>query len=64
MGLPQGVTLSLTPDTQKIKAHNLGTYQATFTVDYNVPSGTYKITMMAYSENGVFDTIQIDLIVP
>lgn len=64
MGLPEGVTMSITPDTQKIKAHNLGTYQATFEVGPNVPSGTYKITMMAYSENGVFDTIQIDLIVP
>ena len=64
MGLPEGVSVAITPDTQKIKAHNLGTYQATFEVGPNVPSGTYKITMMAYSENGVFDTIQIDLIVP
>jgi len=64
MGLPQGVSVSIAPDTQKIKAHNLGTYQATFEVGPNVPSGTYKITMMAYSDNGVFDTIQIDLIVP
>ncbi|KYC52248.1 MAG: hypothetical protein AMQ22_00925 [Candidatus Methanofastidiosum methylothiophilum] len=63
-GLPQGVSVSITPDTQKIKAHNLGTYQATFEVGPNVPSGTYKVTMMAYSENGVFDTLQIDLIVP
>lgn len=64
MGLPEGVTMSITPDTQKIKAHNLGTYQATFEVGPNVPSGTYKLTMMAYSDNRVFDTIQIDLIVP
>ncbi|KYC46152.1 MAG: hypothetical protein APG12_00095 [Candidatus Methanofastidiosum methylothiophilum] len=64
MGLPQGVNVNITPGTQKIKAHNLGTYQATFEVGSNVPSGTYKITMMAYSDNGVFDTIQMDLIVP
>ncbi|HNR44746.1 MAG TPA: hypothetical protein PKH80_06230 [Methanofastidiosum sp.] len=64
MGLPQGISVSITPDTQKIKAHNLGTYQATFEVGPNVPSGTYKVAMIAYSENGVFDTIQIDLIVP
>ncbi len=64
MGLPEGVTMSITPDTQKIKAHKIGTYQATFEVGPNVPSGTYKVTMMAYSDNGVFDTIQIDLIVP
>lgn len=64
LGLPQGVTVEITPSSQKIKAHNLGTYQATFTVGTEVPSGTYKVTMMAYSDNGVFDKIQIDLVVP
>jgi len=64
LGLPQGVTVEITPNSQKIKAHNLGTYQATFEVGPDVPSGTYKVAMIAYSENGVFDTIQIDLIVP
>lgn len=64
IGLPQDVTFEITPNTQKIKAHKIGTYQATFEVGPNVPSGTYKINMMAYSDNGVFDTIQIDLIVP
>ena len=64
LGLPQGVTVEITPNTQKIKAHKLGTYQATFTVGPDVPSGTYKVAMMAYSEKGVFDTIQMDLIVP
>ena len=64
LGLPQGVTVEITPNTQKIKAHNLGTYQATFTVGTDVPSGTYKVAMIAYSDKGVFDTIQMDLIVP
>lgn len=64
LGLPQGVTVEITPNTQKIKAHNLGTYQATFTVGADVPSGTYKVAMIAYSDKGVFDTIQMDLIVP
>jgi len=64
LGLPQGVTVEITPNTQKIKAHKLGTYQATFTVGADVPSGTYKVAMIAYSDKGVFDTIQMDLIVP
>jgi len=64
LGLPQGVTVEITPNTQKIKAHKLGTYQATFTVGTDVPSGTYKVAMIAYSDKGVFDTIQMDLIVP
>lgn len=63
-GLPSGVTVSIQPDTQKITAHNIGTYSAIFTVDPNVPSGTYKVTMIAYSPNGVFDTITIDFVVP
>lgn len=64
IGLPQGVNVSIYPESQIVKAHNLGTYQATFEVGPNVPSGTYKITMIAYSDNGVFDTIQLELIIP
>ncbi|NYT03321.1 MAG: hypothetical protein GKC00_01290, partial [Candidatus Methanofastidiosa archaeon] len=52
------------PATQTIKAHNIGTYSATFTVGSNVPSGTYNIAMVAYSPNGIFDTIRIQLVVP
>ena len=63
-GLPDGVTVTLSPDAQKITAHNIGTYSATFTVGPNVPSGTYKVTLIAYSPNGVFDTITIDFVVP
>ena len=63
-GLPAGVTVSVQPDAQKITAHNIGTYSAIFTVGPNVLSGTYKVTMIAYSPNGVFDTITIDFVVP
>lgn len=63
-GLPSGVTVDITPDTQILKAHNIGTYSANFTVDPNVPSGTYQITMVAYSPTGVFDTITFEFIVP
>ena len=64
IGLPEGVTVELTPATQTIKAHNIGTYSATFTVGTNVPSGTYDIAMVAFSPNGIFDTIRIQLVVP
>lgn len=63
-GLPEGVTAAVSPETQKIKAHNINTYSATFTVDPNVPSGTYKVTIYAYSPSGVFDTATIDFVVP
>lgn len=64
IGLPNGITVNTSPEFQKIKAHQIGEYEATFTVSPNVPSGTYKVTMIAYSANGTFDTITIDLIVP
>jgi len=63
-GLPEGITFDISPSTQKIKAQNIATYSATFTVGPNVPSGTYKVTMIAYYDNGVFDTVTIDLVVP
>ena len=64
VGLPTGVTVDISPNTQIIKAHNIGNYEATFTVGPNLSSGTYKVTMLALSPNGTFDTIQIDLVVP
>jgi len=63
-GLPEGVTVSVSPETQKLKAHNIGTYSAIFTVGPNVSSGNYKVTVYAYSSRGVFDTITIDFIIP
>lgn len=64
IGLPQGVTVKITPETQKLKAHNIGTYSAEFTVDSNVPSGTYDVTLVAYSPTGTFDTIPFKFVVP
>ena len=63
-GLPIGVLVNVTPETQTINAHNIGTYSATFTVGPNVPSGTYQVTMVAYSSNGVFDKITFEFVVP
>lgn len=64
LGLPPGVTVDISPSSQMIKAHNTADYEATFTVSPNVPSGTYKVTMLALSPNGTFDTIRIDLVIP
>ena len=63
-GLPEGVTVSITPETQKLKAKKIGTYSATFTVGPNVPSGKYQVTLVAYSEKVVFYKITFDFIVP
>ena len=62
-GLPEGVTVEVTPNTQKIKAHNIASYSANFTVGTNVPSGTYQITMISYSPNGMFDKITFEFVV-
>ena len=62
-GLPEGVTVEVTPETQKIKAHNIASYSANFTVGANVPSGTYQITMISYSPNGMFDKITFEFVV-
>jgi len=62
-GLPEGVTVEVTPETQKIKAHKIASYSANFTVGPNVPSGTYQITMVAYSPNGMFDKITFEFVV-
>ena len=62
-GLPEGITIGITPETQKINAHNIGTYSANFTVGPNVPSGTYQVTMVAYSPNGMFDKITFEFVV-
>jgi len=64
MGLPDGVTVKISPETQKLKAHNIGTYSAEFTVGSNVPSGTYDVTLVAYSSRGTFDTIPFKFVVP
>lgn len=63
-GLPPGITFDIDPVVQKIKAHNIGTYDATFTVDPNVPSGKYQVLMTAFSSNGTFDRILVEVVVP
>ncbi len=62
--LPEGITVDISPSVQKINAHNIGTYEATFTVGPNVPSGTYKVWMVAFSSNGTFDRILVEIVVP
>ena len=63
-GIPDGITVNVSPPTQAIKAQNIGTYEATFTVGPNVPSSTYTITMIAYSPKGVLDKIEFKIVVP
>jgi len=62
--LPEGITVDTSPSVQKINAHNIGTYEATFTVGPNVPSGTYRVWMIAFSSNGTFDRILVEIVVP
>ena len=63
-GLPQGITVDIQPAQQKIKAHKIGNYDATFTVDPNVSSGRYPVVMTAFSSNGTFDRVLVEVVVP
>ncbi len=63
-GLPEGITVDIQPAQQKIKAHKIGNYDATFTVDLNVPSGRYPVVMTAFSSNGTFDRVLVEVVVP
>ena len=63
-GLPAGATVSISPETQKLKSQNLATYSATFNVGPNLSSGKYQVTLIAYSEKGMFDKITFEFIVP
>jgi len=62
-GLPQGVSFSLEPSTQKIKAHSTGAYTLTLTVPPTTPSGTYPIKAVSYSRKGITDRVEFNLIV-
>ncbi len=62
-GLPKGVTYTLTPPSQKIKAHNIGTYGVTMTVSPDTPQGTYLIKAVAYTRRGTLDQVEFNLIV-
>ncbi|KYC46207.1 MAG: hypothetical protein APG12_00366 [Candidatus Methanofastidiosum methylothiophilum] len=62
-GLPQGVSFSLEPSTQKIKAHSTGTYSLTLTVPPTTSSGTYSIKAVSYSRRGITDRVEFNLIV-
>ncbi|MCC7572451.1 MAG: hypothetical protein KO464_03575 [Candidatus Methanofastidiosum sp.] len=63
-GLPEGIIVGIEPGLQKIKAHNIGSYDATFTVGPNVSSGRYPVVMTAFSLNGTFDRIVVEIVVP
>jgi len=62
-GLPQGVSFTLQPSTQKIKAHRTGEYALTLTVPPTTPSGTYPIKAVSYSRRGITDRVEFNLIV-
>ncbi|KYC45192.1 MAG: hypothetical protein AMQ22_02231 [Candidatus Methanofastidiosum methylothiophilum] len=61
-GLPIGINVNISPDGQQIKAHNIATYGVSFEVSESIPAGTYPISMIAYSDSGIFDVIEIELV--
>ncbi len=62
-GLPNGVTYKLEPPSQKIKAHNIGTYVVTMTAPADVPSGTYTVKAIAYTRSGTLDEVELRVVI-
>jgi len=62
-GLPNGVTYKLEPPSQKIKAHNIGTYVVTITAPADVPSGTYTVKAIAYTRSGTLDEVELRVVI-
>ncbi|MEN6379489.1 MAG: CARDB domain-containing protein [Methanofastidiosum sp.] len=61
--LPQGISIGIDPQSQKIKAHSTGSYILTINVLPEVPKGEYLITVIASTRRGVLDTETIKLII-
>ena len=62
-GLPQGVSYSIDPPSQKIKAHNIGTYVVVLTVSPDTPPGIYPVKAIAYTRSGTLDEVDLKLVI-
>ncbi len=62
-GLPRGVSVSFLPESQQIKAHNVGTYIVTMTVSDNAPKGSYFATAKAFTRSGTLDSEIFNLVI-
>jgi len=62
-GLPAGVTYKLEPASQKIKAHNIGTYAVTITAPADVPEGIYPVKAIAYTRSGTLDEVELRVVI-
>ena len=61
--LPQGISIGIDPQSQKIKAHSTGSYILTINVSPEVPEGEYLITVIASTRRGVLDTDTIKFVI-
>lgn len=62
--LPEGITANIQTGTQKIKAHQIGSYDVVFTVSPDTKEGLYSINAMAYSNKGTYDRLQMAIVIP
>lgn len=62
-GLPHGVSYTVGPQLQKVKAHNTATFTVTLTISPEVPEGTYQIKTTAHSRKGSKDRIDLTLVI-
>ncbi|KYC46203.1 MAG: FG-GAP repeat protein [Candidatus Methanofastidiosum methylothiophilum] len=62
-GLPTGVSYRLEPESQKIKAKSIGSYNIILTASPNTPAGTYDIKAIAYTRRGTLDTVELKVVI-
>jgi len=62
--LPEGITANIQTGAQKIKAHQIGSYDVVFTVSPDTKEGLYSINAMAYSNKGTYDRLQMAIVIP
>ncbi len=61
--LPQGVSIGIDPQTQKIRAHQTASYLLNINVSPETPKGEYLFTAIAYSRRGTLDRHLVKLII-
>lgn len=62
-GLPHGVSYTVGPQLQKVKAHNTATFTVTLNISPEVQEGTYQIKTTAHSRKGSRDRIDLTLVI-
>lgn len=61
--LPQGISIDVEPQSQKIKANSIGNYLLSIEVSPEIEKGQYYIAVIAYTKRGTLDSNNIKLVI-